>query len=129
MQLAIATRMSDGNYQMEIDQIDCPESIGWLTPASITLFTEAFETLIDCHQIRDDRVAVSLDGHFSVTRVAMGTGQEVDSELQMQAARVPRYLQLGPGEKVTGCSRQRLADNTGYAITGVVNRSMIRLFK
>ncbi|MGB0595967.1 MAG: hypothetical protein ACPGLY_04605 [Rubripirellula sp.] len=126
MQLAIATRMSDGNYQMEID---CSESIWWLTPAGVTLFTEASETLIDRHQIRDDRAAVSLDGHFCVTQVAMGTGQEVDSELQIQAARVPRYLQLGLGEKVTGGSRQRLADNTDYAITGVVNHSMIQLFK
>ncbi len=127
MQLAVATRMSDGHYQLEVDQIECSESIGWLTPAGTSLFTDALETLIDRHQMSDNRVAVSLDGHFCVTRVAMGTGQEVDNELQMQAARVPRYLQLGPGEKVTGCSRQRLADNTEYAITGVVNRSMIQL--
>ena len=57
----------------------------------------------------------------------MGTTEEVDAELTMLADRVPRYLQLGPGEKVTGSSRTKIAPTVDYAVTGVVNRSLIQL--
>ena len=40
---------------------------------------------------------------------------------------MPRYLQLGPGEKVTGCARTKIAPTVDYAVTGVVNRSLIQL--
>ena len=77
--------------------------------------------------MRRQQVAVSLDGDFCVTRVTMGTAEEVDRELEMLADRIPRYLQLGPGEKVTGRSRIKIEGNIEYSVTGVVNRSLIQL--
>jgi hypothetical protein len=127
LQLAIATRGEDGRYCLDIDQIHCSETTGWLTPSGFPLLVDALRSLADRHQMRNGRVAMSLDGHYCVTRVTMGTAEEVDTELEMQAGRVPRYLQLGPGEKVTGSSRQRISNSIDYAVTGVVNRSIIQL--
>ncbi|MGI9473204.1 MAG: hypothetical protein ACR2NZ_16805 [Rubripirellula sp.] len=76
--------------------------------------------------MRRQPVAVSLDGDFCVTRVTKGTSDEVDVELSMQSDRVPRYLQLGLGEKVTGSVRKKIAPTVEYAVTGVVNRSLFR---
>ncbi|MEM8667014.1 MAG: hypothetical protein AAGG48_05830 [Planctomycetota bacterium] len=125
LQLAIATRMDDGRYKLAIDQVSCSDANGWLSATGFPLLIDALDSLAERHQLRNGRVAISLDGHYCVTRVTMGTMEEVDSELEMQATRVPRYLQLGPGEKVTGCSRQKIA-NSDYAVTGVVNRSIIQ---
>lgn len=127
LQLAIATPIEGGRYRLEIDDIACSSSSGWLIPAGAHLLEEALATLVERHDMRRQRMAVSLDGEFCVTRVAMGTTDEVDNELATLADRVPRYLQLGPGEKVTGNSRHRLAPTVDYAVTGVVNRTMIQL--
>ena len=71
------------------------------------------------------RVAISLDGDLCVSRVTLGTADHVDSELAKLEDRIPRYLQLGPGEKVTGRFRERLEGQTDYAITTVGNRSTV----
>ncbi len=127
LQVAIATPLQDGRYRLEIDEIECKSSAGWLNAAGAPLLEEALATLADRHEMRRQQVAVSLDGDFCVTRVTMGTTEEVDRELAMLADRVPRYLQLGPGEKVTGGSRSKIAPAVDYSVTGVVNRSLIQL--
>ena len=125
VQVAIAHPLGDGRYRLMIDQIECESSDGWLTPTGSPLLREAISTLVDRHEMRRGIVAVSLDGDYCVSRIAMGTTQEVDRELSTLAVRVPRYLQLGPGEKATGRSRTRLDVNVEYAVTGVVNRHLI----
>lgn len=127
IQIAIATPLSDGRYRLEIDDIECESASGWLGANGAPLLEEALSTLADRHEMRRHQVAVSLDGDFCVTRVTMGTTEEVDRELEMLADRVPRYLQLGPGEKVTGGSRSRIAPNVDYSVTGVVNGTLIQL--
>jgi hypothetical protein len=127
MQVAIATQLADGRYRLEIDDIKCAAESGWLTASSASILAESLEKLVERHDMRRGKVAVSLDGDFCVTRVAMGTTEEVDHELAMLADRVPRYLQLGPGEKVTGSSRLRIASRVDYAVTGVVNRNLIQM--
>lgn len=127
LQIAIATPLPDGRYRLEIDAIECPAPGGWLNSAGNDLLVEALVSLVDQHEIRRERVAISLDGEFCVTRVAMGTSVKVDKEQSSLADRVPRYLQLGPGEKVTGSSRTRIDASTDYAVTGVVNRTLVQL--
>lgn len=66
-----------------------------------------------------------LDGDFCVTRVTLGTPSEVEKNLAMLATRVPRYLSLGPGEKITGGYRLQINRKTEYAVTSVANRRVI----
>jgi hypothetical protein len=127
LQVAIASQQPDGRYRLEIDEIECSSPSGWLTALGAPLLLESLATLVERHEMRRQRVAVSLDGDFCVTRTTMGTTDQVDAELSMQADRIPRYLQLGPGEKVTGGARSKIATNVDYAVTGVVNRSLIQL--
>ena len=127
LQLAIATQLSDERFRLEIDSISSEVLGGWLIPANADHLTEALKALVERHEIGNQPVAVSLDGDFCVTRVAMGTVDKVDKELSSLAVRVPRYLQLGPGEKVTGNARSNIAPAIDYAVTGVVNRTLIQL--
>jgi hypothetical protein len=127
LQLAIATPSSDGRYQLEIDEVACQSPQGWLNTSGTAELAEAMKTLADRHDIRRGRVAVSLDGDFCVTRVATGSADEIEKELATLAVRVSRYLQLGPGEKVTGYCRTKLAPGVEYAVTGVVNRTLIQV--
>lgn len=126
IQVAIATPDDSGIYELEIDQVVCPVESGWLTPDRAPLLVEALETLVERHHMRRHPIAVSLDGDFCVTRVTMGAPDEVDRELAMLADRVLRYLQLGPGEKVTGNARIKIDPTVDYAVTGVVNRTLIQ---
>jgi Tfp pilus assembly protein PilN len=59
--------------------------------------------------------------------VTTGTPEQLDHDLQTLADRIPRYLQLGPGEKVTGSTRQTVEPGVEHAVTGVVNRSLIQI--
>ncbi|MGB7327429.1 MAG: hypothetical protein WBD31_21315 [Rubripirellula sp.] len=127
LQVAIATPIDDDRYEITIDSLACPEPDGWLNWNGRAALVEAFETLVDRHGMQRHPIAVSLDGDFCVTRVTIGTANEVDHELGMLANRIPRYLQLGPGEKVTGVARRKIDATTDYAVTGVVNRSLIQL--
>lgn len=127
MQLAIATPLPNGKFQIEIDDIACPADHGWLSAAGLPDPLAALSTLVDRHEMRRQPVAVSLDGDFCVTRVTMGTTEEVDIELSMQSDRVPCYLQLGPGEKVTCSTGTIITPTVDHAVTGVVNRSLIQL--
>ncbi|WP_186776361.1 GerMN domain-containing protein [Rubripirellula reticaptiva] len=127
LQVAIATPIGNDRYKITIDSLACPEPDGWLNWDGRFALVEAFETLVDRHGMQRHPIAVSLDGDFCVTRVTIGTASEVDHELTMLADRIPRYLQLGPGEKVTGSARRKIDATTDYAVTGVVNRSLIQL--
>tara|TARA_R110002049_G_scaffold27321_1_gene93928 strand:- start:18798 stop:20315 length:1518 start_codon:yes stop_codon:yes gene_type:complete len=125
VQVAIAHPLGDGRFRLKIDQIHCEAPDGWLTTAGKPLLREALHVLVERHEMRRETVAISLDGDYCVSRIAMGTTAEVDRELKMLAVRVPRYLQLGPGEKAIGRLRVRTDMNSEYAVTGVVNRSLI----
>ncbi len=127
LQVAVATPTKGGRYRLEIDDIRCSSESGWLSPTGNHLLAEALATLAERHDMRRGRVAVSLDGDFCVIRAAMGSIDEVDHELATLADRIPRYLQLGPGEKVTGVARTRVEASVDYAVTGVVNRNLIQL--
>ncbi len=127
LQLAIATLENDGVYSIEIDEITCVEPTGWQLANDSGLLEQAVSELLDRHQLRRQQVAVSLDADFCVTRVAMGAADVVDRELEMLRTRVPRYLQLGPGEKVTGFCRTRLAPGVEHVVTGVVNLRSLQI--
>ena len=127
LQIAIATPIDDERFKITIDYLVCPVAEGWLTWDLRSHLIDALQTLVERHAMQRHPVAVSLDGDFCVTRVTIGATSEVDHELAQLADRIPRYLQLGPGEKVTGCTRRRIDASTDYAVTGVVNRSLIQL--
>ncbi|TWU37068.1 hypothetical protein [Novipirellula artificiosorum] len=127
LQVAVATPTRDGRYRLEIDAIACPDQAGWLMDRGLDNFTAAIETLVDRHEMRRGTVAVSLDGDFCVSRIAMGSPDAVNRELVSLEERVPRYLQLGPGRKATGRVRERVDEQTEYAITSVVNHSFMRV--
>lgn len=127
LQLAIAIPLADNRYRLEFDTISSDVVGGWLTARNSERLREALRFLVERHEIRREQVAVSLDGDFCVTRVAMGTTERVDKEQSLLAVRVPRYLQLGPGEKVTGSARKNIAPAVDYAVTGVANRSSIQV--
>ena len=127
VQAAIASPTPEGLYQLSFDEIVCPIASGWLTVSGAAELLAALETLVERHQMRRHQVAVSLDGDFCVTRVMMGTHDQVDHDLEMLADRIPRYLQLGPGEKVTGNARGKIDNATDHSVTGVVNRSIIQV--
>ena len=127
VQAAIATPTPEGRYQLSFDEIVCPIASGWLTTGGAAELQTALETMVERHQMRRHRVAVTLDGDFCVTRVMMGTPDQVDHDLEMLANRIPRYLQLGPGEKVTGSARGKIDNALDHSVTGVVNRSIIQV--
>jgi len=125
LQLVIATPLGDGRYRLDFDERTCGAAGGWTSPANTELLRKVLTELGEQHEIRRERIAVSLDGDFCVTRVVMGTSEAVDKEQSELAIRVPRYLQLGPGEKATGGARKSISPTIDYAVTGVVNRSLI----
>ena len=127
LQLAIATPQADGRYRLEFDQVVHESATGWLSAQGVSALEAALESLADRHSMRRHAIAVSLDGDFCVTRVTIGPADEVDHQLEMLATRIPRYLQLGPGEKVTGSARIKVESGMDYAVTGVVNRSLIQI--
>ncbi|WP_168566399.1 hypothetical protein [Crateriforma spongiae] len=125
LQLAIATPTEGPSHRITIEAIHCPRPDGWLSPA-------AQDDLVDClvkwrhkHQMDQGITVASLDGDYCVTRITTGHPQDVDSELNTLGTRIPRYLQLGPGEKVIGSFRERLAASVDYAVTGVASRGVI----
>lgn len=126
IQLAIAVPDGDRRYRLEFDEVECSHSGGWMSRRGAEEFESALETLIERHDVQRMPVAVSLDGDFCVTRVVMGSNAEVDAELETLADRIPRYLQLGPGEKVTGSARINIEPGLYYVVTGVVNKALIQ---
>ncbi len=127
LQVAVATATPEGPFRIEIDKVVCEHDGGWLSPEGSVGLADALETMVERHHMRRQPIAVSLDGDYCVTRVTIGTPAQVDQELEMLADRIPRYLQLGPGEKVTGAARMKVDATTDYAVKGVVNRSIIQL--
>ncbi len=125
MQLAIATREDDGVFRVEFDDITSSDGNDWLASGSDGQFADAFNTLVERHQMRRAQIAVSLDGEFCVTRVAMGTPEQIDKELEVLPGRAARYLSLGPGEKISGTTRMRIESGTEYFVAAVINRAII----
>ncbi|WP_372717087.1 PilN domain-containing protein [Novipirellula sp.] len=127
VQVAIATPIDGERYRLEIDAIGCPIANGWLTASHASAFAAAIATLVDRHDMRRGTVCLSLDGDICVNRITLGTPETVDHELSTLQHRVPRYLQLGPGEKVTGLLRTRIDGQSDYAATSVANQSVMRM--
>tara|TARA_R110002073_G_scaffold60209_23_gene151313 strand:+ start:6438 stop:7955 length:1518 start_codon:yes stop_codon:yes gene_type:complete len=127
VQVAIATPIQGERYRLEIDAIRCPIANGWLTASHASAFADAIATLVDRHDMRRGTVCLSLDGDICVNRITLGTSDTVDHELSTLQHRVPRYLQLGPGEKVTGLLRTRIDAQSDYAATSVANQSVMRM--
>lgn len=127
LQVAVATLTPSGTYQIELDEVVCEHDGGWLSTDGSAGLIGALELMVDRHQMRRQPIAVSLDGDYCVTRVTIGSHENVDQELVRLADRIPRYLQLGPGEKVTGSARFKIDAKTDYAVNGVVSRSIIQL--
>ena len=125
VQLAIADPLDGGKYRITVESVACSRDGGWLKGGGLDEFDSVIESLVDRYEMHRGRVALSLDGDLCVSRVTLGTSDHVDSELAKLEDRIPRYLQLGPGEKVTGRFRERLEGQTEYAITSVANRSTI----
>jgi Tfp pilus assembly protein PilN len=113
VQAAIASPMADGRQQLSFDEIACPTAAGWLTASGAAELETALETLVERHHMRRHRT--------------MGTPDQVDHDLEMLGDRIPRYLQLGPGEKVTGNARSKIDNSMDHSVTGVVNRSLIQI--
>ena len=127
VQVAIATPIQGERYRLDIDAIRCPMSSGWLTASHASSFAEAIATLVERYDMRRGKVCLSLDGDICVNRITLGTSDAVDHELSTLQSRVPRYLQLGPGEKVTGLLRTQIDAQTHYAATSVANHSVMRM--
>lgn len=124
LQLAVAQRQSDGSYAIEIDEVDAGPS-GWLTPEGVEALREAIAGFVHRWEMRRQTLAVSLDGRFCVTRVAMGPTALVDEELEAMVGRVQRYLSLGPGAKIVGRGREVLPQGIDYAVTAVANQNVV----
>ncbi|QDS91320.1 hypothetical protein FF011L_00490 [Roseimaritima multifibrata] len=126
LQLSVATQGSDGVYELEIDQVFNRGEAGWFQEEGAQQLREGLVELASKWEMRHQSVAVSLDGHFCVTRVAMGPSDRVDEETRSLNGRIQRYLSLGPGEKITGYARETLNPEVDYSVTAVGNRVLIQ---
>ncbi len=120
VRLAILTTDEQGIRSLTLDAVDVSSGTDHLESIEA-----AFKLLSERHAIRRWPLAVVLDGDYCVTRVTTGTPQEVERNLQRLAMRIPRYLSLGPGEKITGGYRHLINNKNEYAVTGVANRRVI----
>lgn len=127
LQLTIARPMADGRYELSFDKMDSPPDQGFLTGGNSGPLIAALEQFCERHGFQRGTVAVSLDGDYCVTRVTSGTQDEVQRDLGMLAGRVPRYLQLGPGKKVTGGVQSEIESGMFYAATSVGNGELIEM--
>lgn len=98
----------------------------WLEGDGQERLRQAIKSLATRHQMSSEPVAVSLSGDFCVTRISTGTLEHVDRELGALASRIPRYLQLGPGEKLTGQVRESLQPGIDHALTAVGNHTRLQ---
>lgn len=119
---AEAIQLSEPADEMLVDQIRCSDPKGWINSGRWIEMAEALSELKQRHQIGDDPVAISLSGDFCVTRISVGTVEDVDRDLSALAGRIPRYLQLGPGGKATGHMRETIGPGMEHALTAVGNR-------
>lgn len=126
VQFVVATPMEDGRYNVTYESVTAEEGRGFLTESNEDLLTEALQNWADRHDPGSTPIAISLDGDFCVTRVAIEPMERIDDHLRMLQTRVHRYLQLGPGMKSIGEYRSPPNEGTVYAATGVVNRELIQ---
>ncbi len=125
LQLAVATPDSSGVFDLQIDEVIAESPNGWFSTPGAPDLRQALNLLAARWEMRRKPVAVSLDGNFCVTRIAMGQPNRVDEDVRTVNNRVQRYLSLGPGEKIVGRSREQLAPGVDYAVTAVVNRVLM----
>ncbi|WP_283431545.1 hypothetical protein [Neorhodopirellula lusitana] len=111
----------------DADLVSPPIAVSdWLSGEGNKRLQAAIETLKNRHHIGSEEVAVSLSGDFCVTRISTGTVEQVDHELDALAGRIPRYLQLGPGGKLTGQIRDTLNPGIEHALTAVGNLTRLQ---
>lgn len=113
------------HQSLELDQPD-QKSSDWLDGEGNVRLQHAIQTLAVRHHIGSESVAVSLGGDYCVTRISTGTLEHVDQELEALASRIPRYLQLGPGEKLTGQVRETLQPGIDHSLTAVGNHNRLQ---
>ena len=123
--LAIATTTEGGETELAFDQVQAAGNEAFLTGGDPRPLTEALEMLAERHGLRRQRVAVSLDGDFCVTRVTVSSPRRMQRSLSLLSERVDHYLQLGPGKKVTGVAHINLDERTQYAATAVISLPLI----
>ena len=127
LELTIARPRDNGRFDLTFDRVETTEENGFLTSGNPSTLNAALDKLNERQSIHRGTVAVSLDGDYCVTRVTAGTQDKVQRDLGMLAGRVPRYLQLGPGKKVTGSIETELEPGMFYAATGVGNGELIEM--
>lgn len=120
IRLAMIRTDAQGNRSLTLDVEDFSIGASYLESMGDALRELTVRNGLDRYP-----VAVILDGDYCVTRVSTGTPKEVDQDQKRLATRVPRYLSLGPGEKITGGYRESISNTYDYAVTGVANQRVI----
>ncbi len=115
----------NGQRRLSLDLIPAPE----VPEVGLSWLSSAIGELVSRHDFRRAEWTVALDGDFCVARVITGSPDEVTHGLDRLKSRIPRYLSLGPGEKITGGFRESLTKTTDYAVTGVANRNVMELLQ
>ncbi len=78
-------------------------------------------------QLKRTPITLSLSGDFCVTRVATGSKDEVDRELEESERRSALYISLGLGQKVMAKSFRRTNSQQVHGLAAVVNSSLLEL--
>ncbi|MEM6688794.1 MAG: hypothetical protein AAF664_05165, partial [Planctomycetota bacterium] len=127
LQLAIAKPDPDaeGCFDVSFDQIEAPSSDNWLSDDESGSLRTAIAGLAARHNMRDQQIAVSLDGDYCVTRIFVGSPEQIDLHLEEVDQQVQRYLQLGPGRKAIGTAQMGIGEDTHYAIVAVAQERLI----
>jgi hypothetical protein len=124
LRLAIASVGADRRYQVELDGCALEEGSSrsrW----DWEQFQDRLQGLTQKWDLAGIPLHLALDSDFCVTRVSTGSAERVTKELEQLAQRVPRYLSLGPGTKLTGHQRMTIAPGLDYAVTAVANRNAV----
>jgi hypothetical protein len=126
LRLAVISQSPEGARRLTLDSVRVDSS----SPSnSLDWLPSALGELLARHDLRRAQWSVTLDGDFCVARVVTGSPEEVTAGLDRLRNRVPRYLSLGPGEKITGGFRESINKTTDYAVTGVANRKVLEHLK
>jgi Tfp pilus assembly protein PilN len=107
-------------------------SVAW-KKESTTLYSElgaqelaaAVGKLVSEERIAGAQVHIALSGEFCVTRVVIGSTDDVRRELAELEERSHRYLTLGPGPKTIAASIQQLDARHQHAMLTVANQKTL----
>lgn len=110
------------------------QSVRW-REAAVNLHTnqgaielrDAFRSLIEEHGLEGQRIYVTLNGDYCVTRVVTGTEERVNRELNDLEDRSALYLSLGPGVKALGGTIRQIDARHQHAMLSVVNEKTLNV--